>query len=84
MPRRNTRGGIYKTLSYRINTWVCPPGQRLTDEEISDEFKVSRSPVREALNMLACPAFRHNRSRTSQDNVFGSFGNSGCHRQAGL
>jgi DNA-binding GntR family transcriptional regulator len=53
MPRLNMSGGIYKTLSYRINTWVYPPGQRLTEEEISDEFKVSRSPVREALNMLA-------------------------------
>lgn len=52
MTRRNMSGEIYKTLSHRINTWVYPPGQRLTEQEISDEFKVSRSPVREALNML--------------------------------
>jgi DNA-binding GntR family transcriptional regulator len=43
---------IYKTLSKRINTWKYPPGHRFTEEEISAEFKVSRSPVREAFNML--------------------------------
>ncbi len=52
MTRRNMSGEIYKTLAHRINTWIYPPGQRLTEQQISDEFKVSRSPVREALNML--------------------------------
>ena len=52
MTRRNMSGEIYTTLCHRITTWVYPPGQRLTEQELSDEFKVSRSPVREALNML--------------------------------
>lgn len=52
MTRRNMSGEVYETLFHRISTWAYPPGQRLTEQEISDEFKVSRCPVREALNML--------------------------------
>ena len=52
MPGRNMSVEIYDTLSKRILTWTYPPGHRFTEEEISAEFKVSRSPVREAFNML--------------------------------
>ena len=52
MPGRNMSVEIYDTLSKRINTWKYPPGHRFTEEEISAEFRVSRSPVREALNKL--------------------------------
>jgi DNA-binding GntR family transcriptional regulator len=44
---------IFTTLKSRIMKWEYPPGYRLTEEAISDEFEVSRSPVREALRMLA-------------------------------
>jgi DNA-binding GntR family transcriptional regulator len=52
MASKNLSGEIYNTLTTRINTWVYPPGHRLTEEDLSAEFQVSRSPVREALNML--------------------------------
>lgn len=52
MAGKNLSGVIYETLSTRINTWIYPPGHRMTEEELSIEFEVSRSPVREALNML--------------------------------
>lgn len=52
MAGRNLSGVIYETLAKRINTWIYPPGRRLVEEELCAEFSVSRSPVREALNML--------------------------------
>ena len=52
MAGRNLSGDIYETLTRRINTWEYPPGHRLIEEDVSAEFEVSRSPVREALNML--------------------------------
>ncbi len=52
MAGRNLSGVIYEQLATRINTWIYPPGHRLIEDAISAEFGVSRSPVREALNML--------------------------------
>ncbi len=52
MAGRNLSGVIYDQLATRINTWIYPPGHRLIEDAISAEFGVSRSPVREALNML--------------------------------
>jgi len=43
---------IYERLSLRILRLEFPPGERLTEEGLCAEFEVSRSPVREALNML--------------------------------
>lgn len=50
---RNLSAEVYESLSERIRTWLYPPGHRLTEEELCAEFGVSRSPIREALNMLA-------------------------------
>lgn len=44
---------IFADLSEKILRWDYMPGSRLTEEALSAEFHVSRSPVREALNMLA-------------------------------
>jgi DNA-binding GntR family transcriptional regulator len=44
---------IYSFLKYRILTCVLPPAQHLNEREIADELKVSRTPLREALNRLA-------------------------------
>jgi DNA-binding GntR family transcriptional regulator len=44
---------IFATLKERIIRWAYPPGFRLTEEELCQEFGVSRAPVREALRMLA-------------------------------
>ncbi len=43
---------IYSVLKQRIVHWEYPPGRRLIEDELCQEFGVSRVPVREALSML--------------------------------
>lgn len=43
---------IFQTLRNRIIQWEYPPGYRLTEEALCQEFNVSRIPVREALHLL--------------------------------
>ncbi len=43
---------IYEVLKNRILSWESLPGQRITEQALCEEFKVSRVPVREALRML--------------------------------
>lgn len=43
---------VYCTLKQRILRWEYLPGQRITEEEVCNEFGLSRSPVREALRTL--------------------------------
>jgi len=43
---------IAARLSERITTGVYAPGRRVMEQEVSDEFSVSRGPVREALRLL--------------------------------
>lgn len=52
MAEANLSVDVYTRLSERILKWEYPPGHRLTEEELCEEFSVSRSPVREALGML--------------------------------
>lgn len=44
---------IYATLCDRIISGACPAETRLKEEQLGNEFEVSRTPVREALRMLA-------------------------------
>ena len=44
---------VYSVLKYRILTCTMVPGQRLNEKEIANELKVSRTPLREALNRLS-------------------------------
>ena len=44
---------VYGVLKYRVLTCALTPGQRLNEKELADEFKISRTPLREALNRLA-------------------------------
>jgi DNA-binding GntR family transcriptional regulator len=54
MPTSSTLSGpIVATIRERIISWQYPPEHRLTEEALSREFNVSRSPVREALRVLA-------------------------------
>ena len=44
-------------LKDQIIHWHYPPEHRLTEAELCKKFEVSRSPVREALRMLASDGF---------------------------
>jgi DNA-binding GntR family transcriptional regulator len=43
---------IYRTLRDRICLLEYPPGARLSEEELADEFQISRTPVRRVLARL--------------------------------
>jgi len=45
-------GTIVATIKERVITWQYPPEHRLTEEALAGEFRVSRSPVREAMRVL--------------------------------
>jgi DNA-binding GntR family transcriptional regulator len=51
--KANLSREVFTALKERIIRWGYPPGHRLTEEELCQEFGVSRAPVREALRMLA-------------------------------
>lgn len=48
---------IVTALKDQIIHWHYPPEHRLTEAELCKEFNVSRSPVREALRILASDGF---------------------------
>ena len=48
----NLSADIFRTLEERIVCWEYPPGHRLIETELCEEFGVSRTPIREALGML--------------------------------
>lgn len=50
---RDLTADLVATLKNRIIQWEYPPGHRLTEESLCQEFHVSRSPVRAALTVLA-------------------------------
>lgn len=51
--RTTARERVYKTLREWIVTGTLLPEERLNDVEIANYFSVSRTPVREALQMLS-------------------------------
>ena len=53
-PKPAQRGSdlIYRAIRQSIVAGRIPPGTRLVEEELADQFGVSRSPVREALRHL--------------------------------
>lgn len=56
---------ISDTLKRRILNWEYPPNTLLVEEELSEEFGVSRSPVREALQMLESAGLAERRKNRS-------------------
>lgn len=53
----NLSSSVVATLKEHIVHWHYPPEHRLTEEELCRTFGVSRSPVREALRVLASNGF---------------------------
>nr|WP_268815643.1 GntR family transcriptional regulator [Sinorhizobium americanum] len=51
-PKRVDTDGIFEMLRYRISTLQYPPGIALKEIELSKEFGVSRTPIRQALQRL--------------------------------
>jgi GntR family transcriptional regulator of gluconate operon len=52
----NFASKLIATLKERIISWQYPPEYRLSEDALGREFGVSRSPVREALRVLATSA----------------------------
>jgi DNA-binding GntR family transcriptional regulator len=51
--RKNTlRDSVYESVKAMIVTGQLPPGARMTEADLAEKLKVSRTPVREALNRL--------------------------------
>jgi len=48
---------IYAVVKDRIISGTYRPGQRLTEQSFADEFCASRTPVREAMRMLAAEGY---------------------------
>lgn len=48
---------IYGVAKDRIINGTYGPGQRLTEQSFADEFSTSRTPVREAMRMLAAEGY---------------------------
>ncbi len=46
------RMGVYENIKHAIITEVYPPGFRLTEEALTKDWNVSRTPIREALKKL--------------------------------
>ena len=53
LQRPNAKERVLHTLSQWLVDGTLEPGERIYDEEISRYFQVSRTPVREALQVLA-------------------------------
>lgn len=54
-PKRpgNVVDGVVETLRERIVSGQIPPGARLSQQQLAEEFEVSRTPLREAMQRLA-------------------------------
>lgn len=52
LPRQSAKNIVYQTLCDWIITGVMKPGEKILDSELATYFHVSRTPVREALQML--------------------------------
>jgi DNA-binding GntR family transcriptional regulator len=51
-PKESLRNKIFKTLRDKIVFMEYPPGMSLSDKQLYKIFKVSRTPLREAIQRL--------------------------------
>ena len=51
-PRTTAKERVYRTLRQWIIDGTMEPGERLNDVELAQYFSVSRTPVREAIQLL--------------------------------
>lgn len=54
----------YKLIRKRVLSGSIPPGGRLSDDALAKEFKISRSPVREAISQLSSEGLVEYRPRS--------------------
>lgn len=52
LDNKNIKDMVYQTIKGKIINLDLKPGELLSDRKLSEELKVSRTPVREALNLL--------------------------------
>ncbi|MDR0416232.1 MAG: GntR family transcriptional regulator, partial [Propionibacteriaceae bacterium] len=52
LERRSIADAVFALLRQQIIVGELPPGQKLTEQELSSSLGVSRTPIREALRML--------------------------------
>ena len=55
--KRNLSLKVFKEIKKRILNLTLSPGVKISDEEIARELRISRTPVREAVNRLAAEGF---------------------------
>ncbi|MGJ3241689.1 MAG: GntR family transcriptional regulator [Opitutales bacterium] len=56
-PGKAAENSIYELLRDRIIAWRYPPGYHLGEQQLCEEFAVSRVPIREALRALTADGF---------------------------
>src|SRR5580704_1227505 len=49
LERKTLSSQLYDILERKVITGELPPGTRMSEESVAENFKVSRSPAREAL-----------------------------------
>ena len=52
LQRQSAKSVVYQTVCDWIITGVMKPGEKILDSELASYFNVSRTPVREALQLL--------------------------------
>ena len=52
LQRQSAKSVVYQTVCDWIITGVLEPGEKILDSELGEYFSVSRTPVREALQLL--------------------------------
>ena len=55
--QKSARAQVYRQLQDWIVDGTMQPGERISDQDVAEYFSVSRTPVREALQLLSEQGF---------------------------